>query len=263
MKDINLGSNGELLPEKTGRIALIDADTVAFNAALGSEEVEYVGNDEIYHANVELGIEYAKNKIQEILDKTGCEEAELHFSSGKEHFRYQIFPEYKANRKTNRYPEGLAEIKQALGGTVHTKIEADDAVVYLKRAYPDKYTLVAVDKDVLNAVAGKHFNYYVSDKYGIPMKWVDITEAHARFWPYLQSILGDKNDGIEGAKGIGEKKALKYISPDMTDGELWEGVVAAFEKTGKTADDALLVMNLVNMTVYNGKEVIKWLPSEI
>lgn len=290
--DIDVGFGGKVLPPKNDKIALIDADTIAFTACLNAEEelevlaesfytpeewLELQENydpitDAYYESDPEMRIARADEKIQKILEQTGCQEMELHFTGGRDNFRYQMHAEYKANRKGMRTPTGLVDLKNVLvekyGGIIHTKWEADDAVVYHKRENPDKYILVAMDKDVIYSVPGKHFNYYESGHYNIDMKWVTTTKETARMWPYMQCILGDTSDNIQGVKGIGPKKALKFIADDMTPEQLWEGVVKAWESKGLEEVDAMITMNLVNMHLLDKDEndeyyIKKWRPYEL
>ena len=270
--DIDLDIDGKVMPEKNGKIALIDADTVAYTACLNVEVAGEVLGEDFHTAeewqaildnpqyDAEEGILYetcpiqalakAEEKLKRIMDKTGCQEVELHFSGGRENFRYEVFPEYKANR-TGRAPAGLSQLKEDLAkkykGVINTKWEADDMVVYLMDKFPEKYILCAIDKDVLNSVEGRNFNYYESALYKIEMKWVDIDRHTTLVWRYLQTLMGDTTDGIIGLKGIGPKKAEKILAGCFSHKELWEAVCKAYESKGRTKDEALMNLNLVDM----------------
>ena len=284
--EVDLDSDGNILAPKNDKIALIDADTLVYISCLNCQyEVsplpwEMEEAQEKPNWNEDLGVWYdidldevykvAKNKIQKILDKTGCKDYELHFTDNtKTNFRYTFYPDYKANRKNIIRPAGLAELKELLvkdgKSYTHQLWEADDIVVMKKRLYPDNYILVAVDKDVLNAIEGKHFNYYESTKYNIQPKWIEIEAKHAKMWPYYQTIIGDKSDNIIGPKGIGPKRAAKFVNENMTEKEMWEGVVKAYESKGLAEFDAILNMNLVNMNLLDEKEdkiiIRKWQPN--
>lgn len=273
LQDIDISEFGKVMPAKHNKIALIDADTIAWTSALAAQQEMQVLPNSFYSEleldaiktnptfdeesmtysviDLSLAMQYAKEKIQRIYDLTGCQECELHFSGGKENFRYMIFPEYKANRKGMKVPDGLYELKLKLceefDGTIHTKWEADDVVVFTKKNFEDLYLLCAVDKDVLNSVTGEHFNYYESGAFNKDMHFVTTSEDIARMWPYLQCIMGDTSDGIEGVKGIGPKKALNFINENMTHKELWEGVLTAYRSKGYDDTIAKLTMRLVNM----------------
>jgi len=270
--DIDLDIDGKVMPAKNNKVALIDADTVAYTACLNVEvakdvisegfytveELQAIINDPQYDAAEGLlyetcpiqALAKAEEKLKRIMDKTGCQEVELHFSGGKENFRYTVFPEYKANR-TGRVPTGLHRLKEDLAkkynGTINTKWEADDMVVYLMGKQPEKYILCAIDKDVLNSVEGKHFNYYESAKFNIEMKWVDVDRHTTLVWRYLQTLMGDKTDGIIGLKGIGPKKAEKILAGCFSHRDLWLAVCNAYESKGRTKDEALVNLNLVDM----------------
>ena len=259
VENISLDDYGVVLPPKHNKIALIDADTVAFTACLAAEEetTEFDENNNevaVFVGDPLEALQNAEDKIQRILDRTGCQTAELYFTGGRENFRYVIFPDYKANRrgpKAQRAPVNLAEVKQLLleryEGNIATGWEADDMVVYLKKHNPDKYIMCAVDKDVLNSVPGEHFNYYESSQRNKDMTFVEVSEKQAKMWPYLQTILGDTSDNVPGCKGIGIAKAAKFINEDMTEEELWDGVLTAYSSKGMTAEQAQLTMQLVNM----------------
>lgn len=267
-QDINVNEFGEVLPPKNDKIALIDADTLIYTAALATESrVELMpkesysdeewnqildnpsydeGDNSIYESNLDILLQHAKTKLNKILNLTGCQKYELHFTFGKESFRYKLYPEYKMNRVYIRRPLYLVEAKQWFidndNGFKHTKIEADDAVVWLKRTYPEKYILCCVDKDVYNAVEGHHFNYYESGKFNKNMHWVDTIKEDAEMWPYMQAIIGDKSDNIIGLHGIGPAKVKKLITKG---GDNKQELIDAFESNGKTMQEALLNLRLV------------------
>jgi len=270
--DIDLDIDGKVMPAKNDKIALVDADTIAFTAALNSqEECEYLPR-EFYsgkewedltslnsynaeegtyrQANVEAGVINAKAKIQRILDKTGCKDVYLVFS-GPNNFRYKVFPEYKANRDRTLTPEGLTEIRNELlklyQGELTDGYEADDLVVYKKGAEPEKYILVAIDKDVINSLEGRHFNYYESSAYKIEMKWVDVNKHTSLLWRYIQTLTGDKTDNIIGLHGVGIKTAEIILAGCFSHRELWETVCNTYESKGRTKDEALMNLNLVDM----------------
>lgn len=278
--EIEIDIDGKVMPAVTDKIALIDADTLAYTACLSTEECESLLPDEMYThdelmeiksdpnydseacgiwtINIDVAYDKAMEKLQRIYDKTGCRDAEMYFSHGK-NFRYEVEPTYKANR-TGRAPTGLYELKKRLNetfpGEICTEIEADDIVVYLAAKYPEKYSMVAVDKDLLFAVPGKHFNYYESAKYNIEMKWMPLnTILDAIVWPYKQAIIGDKADNIPGIKGMGPAAANKAFAGCTNDIECWEVLVDVYDSKGKTMLDALTTMRLVHMHQWDGEKI--------
>lgn len=270
--DIELDIDGKVMPEKNDKIALIDADTVAYTACLNvefasdilgeefytDEEWQEIVNNPQFDADEMIlyetcpiqALAKAEEKMNRILEKTGCQEVELHFSGGRENFRYDVAPNYKANR-TGRAPAGLGQLKRDLAkkynGTIHTKWEADDIVVYLAEKTPEKYIMCAIDKDVLNSVEGRHFNYYESALYNIEMKWMDVDRHTSLTWRYIQTLMGDKTDNIIGLKGIGPAKAAKILAGCFSHKEMWTAVCEAYIAKGRPIDDALMNINLVDM----------------
>lgn len=263
--DINVSDVG-VIPEST-QIALIDADTIVYIACgsaekkLGPSELftdeesaEIVANGgvewegELVISDLKEAIGYAKAKIEKILELTGCKKCELHFTAGRENFRYSLYSLYKAHR-IGRSPIYLMEVKEELckiyKGKIHYAIEADDAVAYLKRRYPEKYLVCAVDKDILKGLEGKHFNYYESAKYNISMKYVETDMESARLFPYRQAMIGDKSDNIYGIPRVGEKRS-KDLIPDGCENPM-ELLIKYFKEAGLTEADAKLNYALTYM----------------
>ena len=265
------------------KIALVDCDTIVYAAAsvceyaddiLSKEMYSYDEWDEIvsnpnYDAkesciwcvDSERALKLCHDRIQNIIEATDTASAELYFTTGR-NFRYTVDPMYKANRTSTRYPPGMKAIKEELlkvyPGEICEEIEADDAVVYLKRTQPKKYVLCAVDKDVYKSVPGKHYNYYYSAKYKINPKWV-VTELHdANAFCYHQVLEGDSTDNIKGCPGIGPKKAIAALANCHTDFDRWVAVVRLFKKKGLTVKDAIRDMRLVNMHQVTCDENNKW-----
>ena len=291
--EIELTAFGKVMAPENSLIALIDADTLAWTSALAAQQEHSVMPKEFYSEiewdaimtnatydeesmtykliDLELALQYADEKLKRIYELTGCRTCELHFSGGRENFRYLLFPNYKANRKGMAIPDGLGDLKIALCqkylGFIHTKWEADDFVVYRRKYYPNDYLLCAIDKDVLNSIAGKHFNYYESGVFNKDMHFIETSEGTAKVWPYLQCIMGDSSDGIEGVKGLGPKKAALFVNEEMDEEELWEGVLTAYRSKNMDESMALLNMRLVNMhqlfSVDGEIEIALWGPKDV
>ena len=306
MVDIEIDDRGDLLAEKHDKVIIIDADTIVYAACAVCEyEVQVMGPDfmsedemmearsmprwdeaTMTHMDIDPAdaLRHATDKLTLILDRIGgkIENVELHFTGGKDSFRYDLlrdaFPKdeemhYKFKRKKKPTPVGLQAVKELmckLPGLMFSQIwydyEADDAVVLRKKQEGENGILCAIDKDVYKNVPGNHWNYYEADWYEVPivMRWVETSDEDARFHQYLQAITGDKSDNIPGLKGIGPAKALKFIEPGMTNDELWEGVKAAYARHctyGKPEDMALLNMELVNMhQLQDNMEIELWQP---
>ena len=267
--DITIDNNGNAI-KANDKIALIDADTIVYTACLRAEKTiellprEFYTDEEwnnflklgepddqgrVYDSDIDEVMRYVIQKVDKIKLLTGCSKVKMFFTDGKASFRYLIYPEYKANRKAIHSPKYLTEAKyracNLYDGKMLTEIEADDAVCYLARKYPNKYLLCAVDKDVLNAIEGTHFNYYESAQYNIDMKFQTTDASTARLFPYRQAMMGDKSDNIIGLDRIGPKKAAVIIGDDCKDP--MKQLIEAFIHNGRTKEEAELNFKLCFM----------------
>ncbi len=145
------------------------------------------------------------------------------FDATRENFRYDIFPEYKANR--GETPEDLIPqfpiIREAteafdLPCLELEGFEADDLIAtYSKRAVEAgwKVVIVSSDKDLMQLV---NDDVVMFD----PMKGktMDIAAVHEKFGVSpdkvidVQSLAGDSVDNVQGVPGIGVKTAAQLIN---------------------------------------------------
>ncbi len=276
MVDVDLDNAGYVCPEKTGKIALIDADTIVYATCSVLHQVDELlprdmytddewddviscdGYDADAHVvkfiNVDEAYAHSMDNLQSILDRTGCIDFVLHFTRGRKSFPYtMVSADYKGNRTMDGVPYGLSLMKDEFvnkhpGKAFNNiKVEADHIVVCKKRDFPEKYTLCAVDKDVYLALEGRHFNYYSSTKWKIPMKWVEVTKDEAMRRYYIQAIMGDDGDNVIGLYGIGPKKAAKALVNCHNTKECWDGVVKIYAENDRDIVDAITNMRLVDM----------------
>ena len=180
----------------------------------------------------------AKNRLVETLEnlvyvhlKADSYEA---FLTGKGNFRYDIAKTvpYKGNRKDTAKPPYYQELRdhmvKRLGAVVVEGQEADDEVAIRMSKEPDTYTLVGVDKDLLQ-IPGWHFN---------PSKdleqYVDEFTAYKSF--VTQLLTGDRTDNIPGLEGIGPKKAAKTLKDAKTKKSLLDAAFAKYQELGHTLE---------------------------
>jgi len=272
--------------KSSNKVALIDCDTVIYAACSGHEYAEdlmpedfYSGEEYrellehpnydaeencIWYLDEDAAWDSIVTRISDIQTATDTKSVELYFTSGR-NFRYTVDPMYKANRKNTRYPVGLSLMKdkalENYAGEICTEYEADDIVVMLKRTQPKHYILAAIDKDVLGAVPGKHYNYYRSFQYNIEPKWVTTDIESAMKFPYKQTLMGDTTDNIKGCPGIGPKRADKILANSYLPCEMWKLVVKTFLLKKLTVKDAIRDMRLVQMNQLSiDRKITLWEP---
>lgn len=189
---------------------LIDGDIIAYRCAASAEQ------DPLEVATVRTDV-----MMRDILDK---ESKYLVFLSGpkEENFRYNINPNYKANRIGVPKPRWLAACKDYLINEYHATIshgcEADD---FLGINQTDDTVIYSIDKDLL-MIPGAHFNF-------VKQEYQEVSELGGLKQFYRQMIIGDSSDNIFGIKGLGKVKAGKLIDPCETEEEMYNIVRNLYE----------------------------------
>lgn len=141
-------------------------------------------------------------------------------------FRRQLYSQYKANRPPMP-PELVVQadlarkLVPALGIPLiqHDTLEADDLIAGLARQASAKgyeTIILSSDKDLLQLVDDRT-SVYRPGRPGSPGRLVtpagvpDEMGTTAEKIPLLLALAGDSSDNVPGARGIGEKTALKII----------------------------------------------------
>ncbi|NLI41609.1 MAG: hypothetical protein GX421_10595 [Caldisericales bacterium] len=231
------------------KLAIIDGDALTYHSS----------KDSIHES-----IEIIDEKIQNIFIQTGATHYVL-FISNSPYFRHKISPDYKSNRNKYKSPlKWLKTLKKYLieqwGAQSMDLVESDDLCAYWmnkdlciaddgkiepREVFVDaldycavenlpqfefesiEKVLCAVDKDLLQSIPGKHFNYTykLGGKYNpnsvIKGWWVETSEAESDDFKRMQVVVGDVTDGVSGLKDKGIKfyeKISKEIKPSY--GEL-------------------------------------------
>jgi DNA polymerase-1 len=160
--------------------------------------------------------------MDDLLDKTETELIAVIFDAGRETFRNDIYPDYKANRDAP--PEDLIPqfelIREATRAfnvaCIQMKgYEADDLIATYARMGKEqglKVTIVSADKDLMQLIEDdiemldpmkqkKIGPDEVMEKFGVaPEKVIDV-----------QALAGDSTDNVPGVPGIGVKTAAQLL----------------------------------------------------
>ena len=175
-------------------------------------------------------------------------------------FRHTIFPEYKANRKNRRKPLAfhavIEQINQRYKSASYTGLEGDDVMALLatSKQYPNP-VIVSPDKDMRTVPCTLLAN---DDMELITKKKAD------RHW-MIQSLTGDTTDNYKGIPGCGPVTAEKILGDAKTLTDMWDKVVAAYEKKKQTFADAVLTAQLARILRkgdydFKTQEVTLWTP---
>lgn len=233
------------------RTIIIDGDVVVYKVAEAISdtfEVETQENEDFIYrtiswANKHQAEEKMIDMLQQIMKDCKGQNIVICLSDTKSNFRKEINPDYKNNRKSIKplLYSYLRDYIKGLGHKVYVKdsLEADDVIGILATSS----TIIKGDKVVWSL--DKDFKT-------IPCKFhrakpngkdesINISKEEADWWFMYQTLIGDKVDGYDGCKGIGDKTARKLLGNvgDKTLNEMWEIVITAYLKAGYTEDDAL------------------------
>ncbi len=237
-------------------VALIDADVICYSAAaLSQEEIQWEDDEDPQTTLMTRGSEQlADAMIRDWTKAAECKSARIIMSDPRPNatFRYQVHPEYKAQRKHER-PALWAHLRDHLTEHYDTLVtdglEGDD-VMGLLATGPNrkKYRIVSIDKDMMTVPAE------VFD----PQKGTlhRVTEFRADYHWMFQTLVGDTVDNYKGAPGVGPVKARNILLgsrglPDMVGAairafaEQWDdarwGEKCVLKSEDKTAYDEFLM----------------------
>ena len=192
-------------------LALIDADIVTFQAAVGNEATLSFGDDgEGLVLDPDLALFRCRERIQDIKEKLEVPEVLLCFS-GHDTFRYDALKTYKHNRKGKRKPVLLEALKTHLvneyPSRTEDRLEADDLLGIL--TVDDTTAIATIDKD-LDQIEGVHYNWKHAKVY-------TVSPADAVWNTWMQVLHGDSTDGYTGIPRMGPAKAAKILGPVRDD----------------------------------------------
>ena len=172
--------------------AVIDGDLICYRCAASAE------NDE-----QDIALVRASRLLSDIISVTDASEIKL-FLSGSRNFRYDLYPEYKANRKDMKRPKHLQPLREYLvvawGAEVTDGYEADDAI---GMEMGEGKVCCSLDKDLLQ-IPGSHFNF-------VTQEFQEISEIEGYRNFYTQLVLGDRADNVPGYDGKMRPKWPKFL----------------------------------------------------
>lgn len=180
-------------------LALIDGDFVCYRAAASCEPTKTKSEREPER----IAIYRAIDTLERILRDLAPEEYRL-FIGGVGNFRDDLYPAYKAHRRTVPRPEHLDAVREFLVREWNAEIvsgyETDDAIAM---SHTGDTIICSNDKDFQQLV-GKIYN---PTKSSIQV----VTPTTASFAFYSQMLIGDTSDNVRGVDGIGPVKSRNAL----------------------------------------------------
>lgn len=261
---------------------LIDGDILTYSFPFGVQEgygedarlVERA--DKVMEARIDIF-------INELLDKTGCEDYKIFLSSkwgedARDNFRYKYMKDYKHGRATGKpilwqHARDYLTLQHSAVPSIET-LEADDMIamehMQLFNSGIMPSVIASIDKD-FDQLPGWHYRWEMKRRNKtIPDKKYFVTEWQGLVSLYMQALTGDKVDNIgyeikDGKqvkcgylRGIGEKKAKKILEECKDEKELYTSVLDIYSKAlGEDAEDVLKV-NMKCLYLVRGFRGNKW-----
>lgn len=201
------------------KLLLFDADFLLYYATMGNKVLDEQGNPVkennrfVYTDKTQQEVfDAADDIINNILNNSNANLYAGYIGNSKS-FRYDVYPEYKGNRKDSVKPHHFAELKKYLEEKwnfilLYNRLEADDAVNIIRKRLQDTYDVYIVtnDKDLVKCIEGK----YISPK-DCEVTITTKEEAELGFWTSM--IVGDATDNIKGIP----KRGAAYAKKALTD----------------------------------------------
>lgn len=168
-------------------------------------------------------------------------------------FRFEIFPEYKANRPDKK-PTWYDELREILmsdyGAELAFGMEADDL---LGMNQNDDTVICSIDKD-LDQIPGQHYDFVKEVAY-------TVTKENAMRFFYFQLLTGDRTDNISGIPKVGPAKATKLLEGLTKESEYQRACLKAYEAYYKAeAFDRMLMFGRV-LHIKRAGQVNLWFPN--
>ncbi len=227
-------------------VALIDGDIVAYRCAAANEK-----------SDIGIAIWQVNQMLSRILSEVQATDYKIYLS-GDNNFRYQIFPDYKANRRDQIRPKHLESLREYMVVSWDARIcdgfEADDQLGIESARSADKIIICSIDKDLLQ-LRGTHYNFVKRE-----IKEIDDFGGAIQF--YTQLLVGDPTDNIRGCPGIGKVKAERAFQGCTTEGQLYNKCCELYKVAHKDNWEKELLLN-ANLLYILREEDQYWKPPVI
>lgn len=257
------------------RTTIIDGDILVYKTAEALSESYDIATDEddnfiyrnIGYVNKSMGIKSIEKFISKICKETKADECCICLSDMNGNFRKGLNPNYKSNRKSFK-PILFTFLRNYLSDTGYKiyerpNLEADDVIGILatsEKIIKGDKVIWSLDKDFKTIPC----KFYRAKPNGEAEK-CKISPEEADWWFMYQTLIGDKVDGYDGCKGIGDKTARKILGKvgENSLPKMWELVKNSYIKCGFTEEDALRnarMARILRTTDYDfkSKEVKLW-----
>jgi 5''-3'' exonuclease (including N-terminal domain of PolI) len=262
------------------RTLVVDGDLLVYEACTSVERaVEWSPGEFTMHADLDEAKAHIDSRLNKLVEDLSADDCVMALSDYTDPWRKIVMPSYKADRVEKRKPMVYWALREYVEGTRRSfskpGLEGDDIVGILftsDKIIPGERIVVYEDKDLLQ-LPGTHLRLNRMKAGPVANSLFVVEQAEGDHWHLMQTLAGDVTDGYKGIPGVGPKKAEKILAPayQFPHGEgfdvamAWPLVVAAYEKAGLTAEDALTTARIARICRasdwnFKTKEVRLWTP---
>lgn len=252
------------MENKRHLIALVDGDVLTYSIPFSLQEGKGKEAKLKQEAEKFLGVRIDEF-IESILKETGANDYKV-FINGKDNFRMR-YETYKANRSSMEKPILHHPARDYLVNhhfaIIVDNMESDDALAIeqtqsMENDFGHETIICSIDKD-LKQVAGKHYRWPIPQAKDPKPELFEVTEQEGLVSLYRQALTGDKVDNIgyvlENDKwvkapylrGLGDAKAKKIVTEDMSEKEMYEAVLEVYTSKEGTEQNLVDNMNMLYM----------------
>jgi len=202
--------------ETDKKVVIIDADSLMFLAGTSVQDSR----------NEALGAAAINSYVYGIFKATKATHYIGFYQERSFNFRYEIYPEYKANRKDREEPEWVTFWRPRMKKILKEQwkflnvspfnIESDDAVniAYQKLApeFDEKDLILSHNDKDLNNIYSEYTDAHLWYNYKT-RAWFRVRKERSIYFFWAQCIIGDGGDNIKGIFGKGKVFAEKLLLP--------------------------------------------------
>jgi hypothetical protein len=249
-------------------LLIVDADHISHRAAASCEPTKA----KPFTADKEIALSRCRSMVDNLRQRYNDPEMEFHIS-GEGNWRYEVYPEYKANRKNTARPTWLNDVREFMvveyKASITNEMEVDDICgirLTQERDRPEKVVCASLDKDLLQ-LPGYHYSWEISGTTSTGKTWVR-EESEVLITPldglrrfYCQVIQGDQADHIPAFDGkyrsstpLFVQALLNPIMEMKEEKEMYDHCVEVYQGDTETMHRNAQVLYI--MKDYNDK----WLP---
>lgn len=238
---------------------ILDADHITYRAAASCSPTKA----KPFQESLTDAIWRAESMVSQIFHDLNSTDAEFYIS-GEGNWRYDIYPDYKANRRDIPKPMWLEEVREHLIIQYKAEIvngkEVDDMCGIRLTQEGDNAVCASLDKD-MKTVPGNHYSWETRGATWIkPAMRTLVSPYDALRNFYAQLITGDQADNIPGFDGKMRSTIPKFVQKLIDPLQEMQDEKEMYEYCHSVYVDKSILDRNAQVLYIQRKEDDKWLP---